>query len=108
MASTLVSMYSAAAIVSAVRALFCALASIQRAASSTALIAARALFGCWSTKSALQPSTFSGWSCQISCEVTAETPTPSIDRALVPRLADAEAVDLCPRARSPPSAAAAR
>ena len=64
-----------------VSAIFCLLdrlASIQRPASSTAMITARAVFGYFFTKSPVVPSTFSGWSFQMSCVVAAVMPMPSM------------------------------
>ncbi len=64
--------------VSAILVLFCRPASIQRPASRMAAVTARAVFGYFLTKSAVVPSTFSGWSFQMSCVVTAVTPMPSM------------------------------
>ena len=58
--------------------MFCRLASIQRPASSTAIITARQVFGFFLTKSAVVPSVFSGWSFQMSCVVIAVMPMPSM------------------------------
>lgn len=63
--------------VSAIFSLLDRLASIQRPASSTAMITARAVLGFFLTNSAVLPSTFSGWSFQTSWVVTAVTPMPS-------------------------------
>ncbi len=49
-------------------------ASIHLPASSMAAVTARAVFGWRATKSALAPSTFSGCSGQMACEVTAVKP----------------------------------
>ncbi|KAG0731007.1 hypothetical protein G6F23_015733 [Rhizopus arrhizus] len=49
-------------------------ASIHLPASRIAAVTARAVFGLRDTNSALVPSTFSGWSCQMPCVVTAVKP----------------------------------
>ncbi|MNV59316.1 hypothetical protein D3C71_1517310 [compost metagenome] len=54
------------------------LASIHWLASSTAIITARVVLGFFLTKSAEVPSTFSGWSFQMSWVVLAVTPMPSM------------------------------
>ncbi len=46
-------------------------------ASSTAAVNARAVFGYFCANSAVVPSTFSGWSFQIACVVSAVKPMPS-------------------------------
>ena len=58
--------------------MFCRPASIHWLASSTAIITARVVLGYFLTKSAVVPSTFSGWSFQISCVVLAVMPMPSM------------------------------
>src|SRR3989339_1291688 len=78
MASTLVFTYDLAAMVSAILFLFCRPASIHLLASRMAAVTARAVLGYFLTKSAVVPSTFSGWSFQTSCEVAADTPMPSM------------------------------
>jgi predicted small integral membrane protein len=66
------------AIVSAILFLFDRPASIQRPASSTAIVTARQVFGYLRTKSPVVPSTFSGWSFHTCCVVAAVTPMPSM------------------------------
>ena len=43
-----------------------------------AAVTARAVLGFWRANSAVVPSTFSGWSCQMAWEVVAVTPMPSM------------------------------
>src|SRR3989344_6069361 len=78
MASTLVLMLDFWATVSAIFILLDRLASIHWLASSTAIITARVVLGFFLTKSAEVPSTFSGWSFQMSWVVLAVTPMPSM------------------------------
>ena len=77
MTSTDVLTNAVAATVSAIFWRFESEASIQRPASMTAAVIARAVFGFCFTKSAVQPSTFSGWSFQMSCVVMPVMPMPS-------------------------------
>ena len=65
-------------VVSAILFLFCSPASIQRPASMMAIITARAVLGYFLTNSPVQPSTFSGWSFQMSWVVAAVMPMPSM------------------------------
>ena len=49
----------------------------------TAMITARAVLGYFLVNSSVQPSTFSGWSCQMSCVVTAVMPMVGLSKARV-------------------------
>ena len=77
MTSTEVFTKAVAATVSAIFWRFESDASIQRPASMIAAVMARTVFGFCFTKSAVQPSTFSGWSFQMSCVVMPVMPMPS-------------------------------
>src|SRR5450830_1639402 len=77
-ASLLVLTYDLAAMTSAILFLLAIEASIQRLASMIAAIMARQVFGCFFANSSVEPSTFSGWSRQMSWVVMAVMPMPSM------------------------------
>ena len=64
--------------VSAILLLLARLASIQRLASRMAAITARQVLGFFWANSPVAPSTFSGWSFQMSWVVVAVMPMPSM------------------------------
>jgi len=64
--------------VSAIFCLLAKLASIHLPASKIAAVTARAVLGYFLVNSAVVPNTFSGWSFQMSCVVTAVMPIPSM------------------------------
>jgi hypothetical protein len=66
------------AIVSAIFILLLRLASIHFPASMMAAVTARAVLGYFLANSPVVPSTFSGWSFQMSCVVAAVMPMPSM------------------------------